>query len=87
MANIQSAKKRTRQIEVRTQRNRMRRSMIHTAIRSVEEAVSKGKKKEAQDALKAAQPTIMRGVTKGVLHLNTAARRVSRLARQVKALA
>ncbi|MCP4924007.1 MAG: 30S ribosomal protein S20 [bacterium] len=87
MANIQSAKKRIRQAEVRTERNIARRSRIRTFLRTVEEAIASGKHADAQVALREAQPEIMRGVTKGVWDKRTASRKVSRLNTRVKALA
>ena len=86
MANTPQAKKRVRQIQRRTARNHARRSRIRTYIRKVEEAIARGNRDEALDALKAAQPEIMRGATKGVLHRNTASRKISRLHRRVAAL-
>lgn len=86
MANIQSAKKRNRSAARRTEINIGRRSRIRTFVRKVEEAIESGDKAAATEALRAAQPQIARGVTKGVLHRNTAARKVSRLAKRVKAL-
>jgi len=86
MANIQSAKKRNRSAARRTEVNIARRSRIRTFVRKVEEAIASGDKAAATEALRAAQPQIARGVTKGVLHRNTAARKVSRLAKRVKAL-
>jgi len=86
MANSPQAKKRARQIERRTEVNKGRRSRIRTFLRKVEEAITGGDQAAAAAALKAAQPEIMRGVTKGVLHKNTASRKVSRLAARVKAL-
>jgi small subunit ribosomal protein S20 len=86
MANSPSAKKRARQTERRTEVNKARRSRIRTFIRKVEEAIATGDYAAAFTALKAAQPEIMRGVTKGVTHQNTASRKVSRLAARVKAL-
>jgi small subunit ribosomal protein S20 len=86
MAHIRSAKKRIRQIEKRTVRNRARKSRINSVIRQAEEAIASGDKARAQDALRAAQPEIMHGVTKGVLHRNKASRKISRLSRRVKAL-
>ncbi len=84
MANTKSAKKMVRKIARRTEVNKSRKSRIRTFIRKVEEAVASGDKAAAVKALKAAEPEIMRGVTKGVLHKNTAARKVSRLAARVK---
>ncbi len=86
MANSPSARKRIRQIERRTAVNKARRSRIRTFLRKVEEAIASGDQATATDALRQAQPEIMRGVTKGVLHKNTASRKVSRLAGRVKAL-
>ncbi|MEC9432094.1 MAG: 30S ribosomal protein S20 [Pseudomonadota bacterium] len=87
MANSPSARKRIRQTERRTAVNKARRSRIRTFLRKVEEAIASGDAAKATDALRAAQPEIMRGVTKGVLHKNTASRKVSRLSARVKALA
>lgn len=86
MANSPQAKKRARQTERRTEVNKARRSRIRTFLRFVEEAITGGDQATAAAALKAAQPEIMRGVTKGVLHKNTASRKMSRLAARVKAL-
>lgn len=86
MANIQSAKKRIRQTARKTTVNRNRRGRIRTFIRKVEEAIAAGDSAAAREALKAAQPEIMRGVTRGVLRRNTAARKVSRLNARVRAL-
>ena len=86
MANIKSAKKRVRQNERRTEINRARMSRVRTFVRKVEAAIASGDKTAAQAALKEAQPELMRGVTKGVVHRNTAARRLSRLNARIKAL-
>ncbi len=86
MANSPQAKKRARQTERRTAVNKARRSRIRTFLRKVEEAIAGGDAAAAADALKSAQPELMRGVTKGVLHKNTASRKMSRLAARVKAL-
>ncbi|MBL4751734.1 MAG: 30S ribosomal protein S20 [Amylibacter sp.] len=86
MANSPQAKKRARQIERRTTVNKNRRTRIRTFLRKVEEAISGGDKVVAAAALKDAQPEIMRGVTKGIMHKNTASRKVSRLTARVKAL-
>ena len=85
MANSPQSKKRARQNEARFQVNKARRSRIRTFLRKVEEAIESGDKEAAANALKAAQPELMRGVTKGVFHKNTASRKVSRLASRVKA--
>ncbi|MEC7763158.1 MAG: 30S ribosomal protein S20 [Pseudomonadota bacterium] len=87
MANTPQSKKRARQNERRFAVNKARRSRIRTYIRKVEEAIASGDKEAATAALKAAQPELMRGVTKGVYHKNTAARKMSRLSSRVKALA
>lgn len=86
MANSPAAKKRVRQIERRTAVNTARRSRIKTFVRKVEEAIASGDAASAKSALQAAQPEIMRGAGKGVLHANTASRKISRLAARVKAL-
>lgn len=87
MANTPSAKKRVRQLERRTEVNKARRSRIRTFLRKVEEAIAGGDQAVAKSALQDAQPEIMRGVTKGVIHKNTASRKVSRLTSRVKAMA
>jgi small subunit ribosomal protein S20 len=86
MANTPQSKKRARQNTARFQVNKARRSRIRTYLRRVEEAIASGDKSAAADALKAAQPELMRGVTKGVFHKNTAARKMSRLSSRVKSL-
>ncbi|MDC0737997.1 30S ribosomal protein S20 [Cognatishimia sp. SS12] len=86
MANSPQAKKRARQNERRFAVNKARRSRIRTFLRTVEEAIASGDQSAAAEALKAAQPEVMRGVTKGVFHKNTASRKISRLAARVKAL-
>ncbi len=86
MPNTASAKKRVRQTVRRTEVNRARVSRIRTFIKKVEVAIATGDKKSAQAALNAAEPEIMRGVTKGVLRRNTASRKVSRLSTRIKAL-
>ena len=87
MANSPQAKKRVRQTARRTAVNKARRSRIRTFIRKVEEAIASGDQSAARDALTSAQPEIMRGATKGVLHKNTASRKVSRLNHRIKAMA
>ncbi len=86
MANTLQSKKRARQIERRTEVNKARRSRIRTFLRKVEEAIASGDQASAQAALQAAQPELDRGVTKGVLHKNTVARKKSRLSARIKAL-
>ena len=87
MANSPSAKKRARQADRRALINKARRSRVRSFIRKVEEAIASGDQAAALEALKAAQPEIMRGATKGVLHKNTASRKVSRLNHRIKAMA
>ena len=86
MPSHKSAEKRVRVTAKRTAVNKARRSQIRSAIRSVEEALAAGDKKAATAALKAAEPQIMRGVSKGVVHKNTGSRKVSRLTARLKAL-
>jgi len=86
MANTKSAKKATRAAVRRTAINKNRLSRIRTYVRKVEEAIASGNQTAAQEALKAAQPEMMRGAQKGVLHKNTVSRKVSRLSARVKAL-
>lgn len=87
MANTRSAKKMVRKIATRTERNRARRSRMRSQVRKVEEAITAGDQAAAQLALKDAQPEIMRCVTRGVMHKNTASRKISRLSRRVNAMA
>lgn len=86
MANTPQSKKRARQNARRLDVNKARRSRIRTFLRKVEEAIASGDKDAASLALKQAQPELMRGVTKGVYHKNTAARKMSRLAARVKSI-
>ena len=83
MAQHKSALKRIRRDEKRTLQNHSRLARIRTFIKKVEAAITSGDKNSAQTALNIAQPEVMRGVTKGVLHRNTAARKISRLNAQV----
>jgi small subunit ribosomal protein S20 len=86
MANHPSAKKRIRQTVRRTAVNRSRVSRIRTFLKRVELAIQAGDKDSADQAFRAAQPEVHRGVTKGVLHRNTAARKLSRLSQRIKAI-
>jgi small subunit ribosomal protein S20 len=86
MANTTSAKKRVRRDLRKTRVNSDRRNRLRTFIKNVESAIASGDKDAANEALKAAQPEIMRGVTRGVVAKNTAARKVSRLSKRIKAL-
>ena len=87
MANHKSAEKRIRQTATRTEVNRARESRIKTFIKKVESTIASGKKSDAQAALQAAESEVMRGVSKGVLKLNTASRKISRLSARIKKLA
>lgn len=87
MAHTPSAKKRIRQTKRRTQINRARVQRIRTFLRKVEKAIAGGDKDEAAAAFREAQPEMMRGVNKGVLHRNTVARKLSRLSARIKTLA
>jgi len=87
MANTPQSKKRARQNLRRTAVNKARRSRIRTFLRKVEEAIASGDATAAQTALRAVQPELMRGVTRGVMHKNTASRKMSRLSARVKSLA
>ncbi len=87
MANTDSARKRIRQTEKRTARNRARKSRVRTFLRKVEQAIAAGDKGAAQEAFKAAQPELQRAATKGVMHDNTVARTLSRLSSRIKSIA
>ncbi|HEY8564812.1 MAG TPA: 30S ribosomal protein S20 [Beijerinckiaceae bacterium] len=86
MANTVSAKKMTRKIAKRTAMNRARRSRMRTFLKKVEEAIATGSQSAASEALRAAEPEIMRAAQKGIVHKNLASRKVSRLTARVKAL-
>lgn len=86
MANSQQSRKRVRQTIRRTAINKARRSRIRTFVGKVEAAIASGNQDTAREALRAAQPEIMRGATKGVLHRNTASRKISRLSGRIKAM-
>lgn len=87
MAHHKSAQKRIRQTATRTQVNSARVSRIRSFIKKVETAINGGDQAAAREALRVAQPEMMRGVSKGVLKQNTASRKISRLAARVKAMA
>ena len=87
MANTPQAKKRIRRNDRRAEINGARVGRIRTFIKKVESALDSGDKAAAAAALSAAQPELQRGVAKGVLHKNTASRKIARLAKRVKALA
>jgi small subunit ribosomal protein S20 len=86
MANTPQAKKRIRRNARREVINQSRISRIRTFIKQVESAIQAGKKKDEAEALKMAQPELARGVARGVLHKNTAARKISRLSKRVASL-
>ena len=86
MANTPQAKKRIRRNATRAQINHARISRIRSFVKQVESAIAAGKKKEAAEALKKAQPELARGVSRGVMHKNTVARKLSRLSKRVAAL-
>lgn len=86
MANHKSAEKRIRQTAKRTIVNKARLSRIRTFVKKVEAAIAAGDRTAATEAFRAAQPELQRGVNKGVLHCNTAARKISRLAHRIAAL-
>jgi small subunit ribosomal protein S20 len=87
MANHKSSEKRIRQTIKRTEINTARTSRIRTFIRKVEDAIATGNKATADAALKAAQPELMKGVSKGALRKETASRKISRLSARIKKLA
>jgi len=87
MANHKSAKKRIRRNDAFNEVNSNRRSRIRTFVKKVEEAIAAGNAEDARNAFKVAQPEMHRGVTRGVLHKNTVARKLSRLSARIKALA
>ena len=86
MANTASARKRIRQTKVRTLRNHARKSRMRTFVKKVEAAIATGDKEAATAALRAAQPEMQRAATKGVVHANTVARKLSRMSTRVNAL-
>tara|TARA_R110002020_G_scaffold44911_16_gene128851 strand:- start:3516 stop:3779 length:264 start_codon:yes stop_codon:yes gene_type:complete len=86
MANTSSAKKNVRKMARKTEVNRNRRSQVRSFLRRVEDAITAGDKSAANDALKKAEPALMRAVSRGIFHKNTAARKISRLNKRVKAI-
>jgi small subunit ribosomal protein S20 len=86
MPHHKSAEKRLRQTEKRTAINRARMSRVRTFVKKVETAIESGDKAQAQSAFQLAQPELHRATTKGVLHKNTVARKLSRLATRINAL-
>jgi small subunit ribosomal protein S20 len=86
MPHHKSAEKRLRQTETRTAVNRSRMSRVRTFVKKVELAIDSGDKAAAQSALQSAQPELHRATSKGVLHKNTVARKLSRLSARINAL-
>jgi small subunit ribosomal protein S20 len=86
MANHASSKKRIRRNARRAEINGTRRNRIRTFVKKVELAIEAGQSKEAQEALRTAQPEIQRGVAKGIMHKKTAARKISRLSARIKSI-
>lgn len=86
MANTASARKRIRQTAKRTERNQARKSRMRTFIKKVEAAIAGGDKEAAAAALRVAQPEMHRAASKGVVHLNTVSRKLSRLSAHIKKL-
>ena len=86
MANIKSAKKRILQTERKSQVNRGRRSDMRTQVKLVEKAIESGDVVAAKEALKTAEPKLMRSAQKSLLHRNTASRKISRLSKKIKSL-
>lgn len=87
MANTRSAKKMVRKIAARTEVNKARRSRMRSYVRKVEEAIAAGDKAAASEALREAQPEIMRAAGKGVIHKNTSSRKISRLSSRIRSMA
>lgn len=86
MANSKAAEKRIRQTARQTAVNQARVSRIRTFVKRVETAIASGDKEAAQGAFRAAQPELMRGVSKDVLHKNTVSRKLSRLSKRIKSM-
>lgn len=86
MANTKSAKKAARQAVRRAEVNKSRRSLMRTHVRKVESALTAGDKAAAEAAIKAAEPILMRSAQNGVIHRNTASRKISRLVKRLKAM-
>jgi small subunit ribosomal protein S20 len=87
MANTTSARKATRKIARRTEINKARRSRMRSAVRQVEEAIASGDRNRASEAMKTAEPALMRAARLGQIHRNTASRKISRLTKQITKLA
>jgi len=87
MANTSSAKKAARKIARRTEINKARRSRMRSTLRAVDEAIASGDRNKALEAMKNAEPALMRAARQGQVHRNTASRKVSRLTHQIAKLA
>jgi small subunit ribosomal protein S20 len=86
VAHHKSARKRIRQTQRRTAVNRARMSRVRTFLKKVEQAIAAGDKDVARETLRVAQPELMRGVNRGIVHRNTAGRKISRLTARVNAM-
>ena len=86
MANTSSAKKMARKIERRTALNKARRTRMRTYVKKVDAAIATGDQDQARAALRTAESELMKAVSKGVIHKNAGARKVSRLSARVKAM-
>ena len=86
MANTTSARKAARKIARRTEINKARRSRMRTAVRAVEEAIASGDRNKALEAMKTAEPQLMRAARQNQVHKNAASRKVSRLTHQIAKL-
>lgn len=86
MANTKSAKKAVRAMARKTAVNKSRRTMVRSSLRKVEDAITAGDKAAALEAVKAAEPVMMRAVNKGVFHKNTGSRKISRMNKRVKSM-
>lgn len=84
MANTDSAKKALRASAAKNLINSARKNRIRSFIRKVDDAIKAGDEKKAREAFKALEPEIMRGVTKKVFKLNTAARKLTRISSAIK---
>jgi len=87
MANTSSAKKNVRKMARKTAVNKSRRTLVRSNLRRVEDAIASGDKTAAAEAFKLAEPAMMRAVSKGVYHKNTASRKISRLSKRIKSIA
>ena len=87
MANTSSAKKNVRKMARKTAVNKSRRTIVRSNLRRVEDAIASGDKAAAAEAFKLAEPAMMRAVSKGVYHKNTASRKISRLSKRIKSIA